>query len=50
MTHFKYHKISKGKKIRFICNVYKGAPFVVFLYGFMCDLVVKKPNTFFKFS
>ena len=50
MTHFKYHKISKNKKIRFICNVYKGAPFIVFLHGFMSDLEGKKPNTFLKFA
>ena len=48
MTHFKYHNISKSKKIRFICNVYKGAPFIVFLHGFMSDLEGKKPNTFLK--
>ena len=50
MTHFKYHKISKNKKIRFIYNVYKGAPFIVFLHGFMSDLEGKKPNTFLKFT
>ena len=50
MTHFKYHKISKNKKIRFICNVYKGTPFIVFLHGFMSDLEGKKPNTFLKFA
>jgi len=50
MTHFKYHKISKSKKIRFICNIYKGAPFIVFLHGFMSDLEGKKPNAFLKFA
>ena len=50
MTHFKYHKISKSKKIRFICNVYKSAPFIVFLHGFMSDLEGKKPNAFLKFA
>ena len=50
MTHFKYHKISKTKKIRFICNIYKNTPFVVFLHGFMSDLEGKKPNTFLNFS
>jgi len=50
MTHFKYHKISKSKKIRFIYNIYKGAPFVVFLHGFMSDLEGKKPNAFLKFA
>ena len=50
MTHFKYHNISKSKKIRFICNVYKGAPFIVFLHGFMSNLEGKKPNAFLKFA
>ena len=50
MTHFKYHKISKSKKIRFICNIHKGAPFIVFLHGFMSDLEGKKPNAFLKFA
>ena len=50
MTHFKYHKISKSKKIRFIYCINKGAPFVVFLHGFMSDLEGKKPNAFLKFA
>ena len=50
MTHFKYHKISKSKKIRFICNIYKNGSFIVFLHGFMSDLEGKKPNTFLKFA
>ena len=50
MTQFRYHKISKNKKIRFICNVYKDTPFIVFLHGFMSDLEGKKPNAFLKFA
>ena len=50
MTHFKYLKISKSKKIRFICNIYKNSSFIVFLHGFMSDLEGKKPNTFLKFA
>ena len=50
MTHFKYFEISKNKKIRFICNIYKNAPFIVFLHGFMSDLEGKKPNAFLKFA
>ena len=50
MTQFKYHKVSKNKKIRFICNIYKDSPFVVFLHGFMSDLEGKKPNAFLKFA
>ena len=50
MTHFKYHKISKSKKIRFIYNTHNDAPFIVFLHGFMSDLEGKKPNAFLKFA
>ena len=50
MTHFKYHKISKSKKIRFIYSINKSATFIVFLHGFMSDLEGKKPNTFLKFA
>ena len=50
MTHFRYHNISKTKKIRFICNINKNAPFIVFLHGFMSDLEGKKPNAFLKFA
>ena len=50
MTHFKYHKISKNRKLRLICNTYKDAPFIVFLHGFMSDLEGKKPNAFLKFA
>ena len=50
MTYFKYYRISKSKKIRFICNVYKGAPFIVFLHGFMSDLEGKKPKSFLNFA
>ena len=50
MNHFRYHNISKTKKIRFICNINKNAPFLVFLHGFMSDLEGKKPNAFLKFA
>ena len=50
MTHFKYHKISKNRKIRLIYRTYKDAPFIVFLHGFMSDLEGKKPNAFLKFA
>jgi pimeloyl-ACP methyl ester carboxylesterase len=50
MTQFKYHKVSKNKKLRFIYNIHKDAPFIVFLHGFMSDLEGKKPNAFLKFA
>jgi uncharacterized protein len=50
MANFRYHKITNFKKIRYICNIYKNAPFIVFLHGFMSDLEGKKPNAFLKFA
>ena len=50
MSNFKYHHISKTKKIRYICNTYKNTSFIVFLHGFMSDLEGKKPNAFLKFT
>ena len=50
MTYFRYYRISKSKKIRFVCNIHKGAPFIVFLHGFMSNLEGKKPNAFLKFA
>ena len=50
MSNFKYHHISKTKKIRYICNTYKNTPFIVFLHGFMSNLEGKKPNAFLKFT
>ena len=50
MNNFRYHQISKNKKIRYIYKVYKNTPFIVFLHGFMSDLEGKKPNVFLKFA
>ena len=50
MNNFKYHKITKTMKIRYICNIYKNSPFLVFLHGFMSDLEGKKPNTISHFA
>ena len=50
MIKFKYYKVSKSKKIRYL-NIYqKRRPYIVFLHGFMSDLEGKKPKTFFKFA
>ena len=50
MNNFKYHKITKTKKIRYICNIYKNSPFIVFLHGFMSDLEGKKPSIISHFA
>ena len=50
MTNFKYYKISKTKKIRYLCNYYKKNLYIVFLHGFMSDLEGEKPKTFLKYA
>ena len=50
MAYFKFQKISNTKKIRYILKVFKNAPFIVFLHGFMSDLEGEKPNAFLKFA
>ena len=50
MTNFKYLKINKTKKIRYIKHNQKNSVFIVFLHGFMSDLEGKKPKTFLNFA
>ena len=50
MKKFKYLKISKTKKIRYIDNYYKKKLYVIFLPGFMSDIDGKKPQAFKKYS
>ena len=49
MNKFKYLKISKTKKIRYLSNFYKENLYIIFLHGFKSDLEGDKPNTFKKF-
>ena len=49
MMHFKYLKISKSRKIRYLSRIYKENLYVVFLHGFMSNLEGNKPKTFEKF-
>jgi len=49
MSRFKYIKISKSKKIRYLTNYYKKKLYVIFLHGFMSDLEGEKPLNFQKF-
>ena len=46
MTNFKYYKISKTKKIRYLSNYYKKNLYIVFLHGFMSDIEGEKPKIF----
>ena len=50
MTNFKYHKISKTKKIRYLSNNFKKNLYIVFLHGFMSDLEGEKPKAFLKYA
>ena len=50
MTNFKYLKLSKTKKIRYIKLDQKNGVFIVFLHGFMSNLEGKKPKTFLNFA
>ena len=50
MTNFKYLKLNRTKKIRYIKHNQKNSVFIVFLHGFMSDLEGKKPKTFLNFA
>ena len=50
MTNFKYLKLNKTKKIRYIKHHQKNSVFIVFLHGFMSDLEGKKPKIFLNFA
>ena len=50
MTNFKYFKISKTKKIRYLSNNFKNNLYIVFLHGFMSDLEGEKPKAFLKYA
>ena len=50
MNKFKYLKISKTKKIRYLSNYYKKNLYIIFLHGFMSDIQGKKPKALFKYA
>ena len=50
MKKFKYLKLSKTKKLRFIDNYSKKNLYIVFLHGFMSDIEGKKPQTLLRFA
>ena len=50
MKKFKYLKISKTKKLRYIDNYYKKKLYIIFLPGFMSNVEGKKPQSFQKFA
>ena len=50
MKKFKYLKLSKTKKLRFIGNYFKKKLYIVFLYGFMSVIEGKKPQSLLRFG
>ena len=50
MKKFKYLKISKTKKLRYLANYYKKKLYIVFLPGFMSDIEGEKPTIFKKYA
>jgi uncharacterized protein len=50
MNKFKYLKISKNKKIRYLDNNYQKNTFIVFLHGFMSNIEGEKPKAIFEYA
>ncbi len=50
MKKFKYLKISKTKKLRYMDNYYKKKLYIIFLPGFMSDIEGKKPQLLKKYA
>ena len=50
MKRFKYLKISKTKKLRYIDNIVRKNLYIIFLPGFMSDIEGKKPQAFKKYA
>ena len=50
MKKFKYLKISKTKKLRYIDNYFKKKLYIIFLPGFMSDIEGEKPQAFKKYA
>ena len=50
MKKYKYLKLSKTKKLRFIDNYFKKKLYVVFLHGFMSDIEGKKQQAIIRFE
>ena len=50
MKKFKYLKLSKTKKLRYIDNYLKEKLYLIFLPGFMSDIEGKKPQTLLKYA
>ena len=49
MSNFKYLKISKYKKIRYLSNYFQDNLYIVFLHGFMSNIEGEKPRALFRY-
>ena len=50
MKKFRYLKISRTKKLRYLVNYYKKKLYIIFLPGFMSDINGEKPTAFKKYA
>ncbi len=50
MNKFKYLKISKTKKIRYLINFYEKKLYIIFLHGFMSNIDGEKPKSLLKYA
>ena len=50
MKKYKFIKISKTKKLRYIGNYFKKNLYIIFLHGFASDIEGKKPNSLKKYA
>ena len=50
MNKFKYLKISKNKKMRYLSDNYHNNLYIVFLHGFMSNIEGEKPKAIFKYA
>ncbi len=50
MNNYKYLKLSKKIKIRYLNNFFKKKLYIIFLPGFMSDIEGKKPRAFKRFA
>ena len=50
MKKFKFLKLSKTKKLRYMVNYFNQRVYLIFLPGFMSDIEGKKPQAIFKFA
>ena len=50
MKKYKYLKISKTKKLRYLDNYYEKNLYIIFLHGFMSNIEGKKPKAFKKYA